>query len=172
MFRNYYSMLCAYAFRFLHEKETCEDIVQETYVKFWSSRDQICIDTSVKAYLFKAIRNACLNHIKHLNISNTYKQLNQDEIEQAELTEVDSLTSGELETQIRSKIDKMPPERRKIFILSRFEELKYKEIAEQLNISTKTVENQMGKALAYLRKELSDFLPIIILIIYYLTNRG
>lgn len=172
VFREHYSSLCAYAIGFVKEQETCEDIVQETFVKFWNNRNEIEIETSVKSYLYRAVRNACLNFIKHSNISNAFKQYNSEEISYSEQNQGDALATSELEQKIRNTIDLMPTERRKIFIMSRYEELKYKEIAERLDISIKTVENQMGKALAFLRNELTDFLPTIILIIYYFWNRG
>lgn len=140
----------------------CEDIVQESFVKLWNGRNDTTIETSVKAYLYQAVKNACLNSIKHIGVKESYKKYNQAEIEYAEQTESDNITAGELEERIRRNIESLPTERRKIFMLSRYENLKYKEIADTLGISVKTVENQMGKALAHLRKELAEYLPTFI----------
>jgi len=163
LFNDHYSRLCAYAYNFLKEQEGSEEVVQEVFFKLWINRSDITIQTSMESYLYRSVRNASLNLIKHINIREKYKEHNQHEIEYAEQLDKDPLNASELELKIRASIDLLPEQRKKIFILSRYEELKYKEIAEQLGISVKTVENQMGKALKFLRKELADYLPLIFL---------
>lgn len=162
VFREFYGSLCSYAFTFINDKDVCEDIVQEVFVKLWDSKETTSIETSLKSYLFQAVKNASLNLIKHTKIVGDYRMHNQREIEYAEQTDVNETMTNELAERIRLNIEKLPPERKKIFILSRYENLKYKEIAEQLGISIKTVENQMGKALATLRTELAEYLPTLI----------
>lgn len=162
LFRKFYERLCSYAFTFVADKDACEDIVQEVFVKLWDNRNETDIETSVKSYLYQAVKHACLNSIKHIDVSYNYKKYNQNEIEYDQLLDEDTITAKELEERIRLNIENLPPERKKIFILSRYENLKYKEIADQLGISIKTVENQMGKALATLRKELVEYLPTLI----------
>jgi len=164
IFRQHYSELCSYAVNFIEDLDDAEEIVQEIFVKMWENRNEINITDSLRSYLFRSIRNACLNKKKHIKIRETYKEHNERELEQNFVDLNNILDASELEIKIRNAIDKLPTERRKIFIMSRYDELKYKEIAEKLNISIKTVENQMGSALKFLRTELIEYITIFILI--------
>ena len=141
-------------------------------MKLWKKREELEIRTSLKSYLFRAVRNACLNMISHINIREEYKKYHELEVREDEKNFTDESIVTELEDRIRKTIDTLPVERRKVFVLSRFEGLKYKEIAERLNISVKTVENQMSKALKFLRENLVDYLPIILLIFKGLFRDG
>lgn len=172
LFRMHYSGLCSYANMFLNDLEASEDVVQEVFIKLWNGRADFQIKSSLKSYLFKAVKNACLNLLAHVNIREEYKKHNEALIQEDQSNFTDEAVVSELENKIRLVIDELPTERRKIFILSRFEGLKYKEIAEKLNISVKTVENQMGKALQYLRLNLVDYLPLIMLIFRGLFRDG
>ena len=165
IFRTHYSYLCAFANKFLNDQDAAEEIVQEVFVKLWSKRDELNIKSSIKSYLFTAVRNSSLNLIKHINIREDYKAHNKLEIENQESHLEDSILATELEDRIRDLINKLPTERKKIFIMSRYEGLKYREIAEKLNISIKTVENQIGKAMKTLKEGLKDYITIIILIL-------
>lgn len=170
LFNEHYSRLCSYAYNFLKEKDGSEEIVQEVFFKLWIKRNEITIESSLESYLYRAVRNACLNLIKHINIREKYKEYNQETIEYDEQVDKDPMNASELELKIRASIDLLPEQRKKIFILSRYEQLKYKEIAEQLGISVKTVENQMGKALKFLREELAEYLPLIVLFFNHFIN--
>ena len=170
LFNAHYSRLCSYAYNFLKEEEGSEEVVQEVFFKLWIHRHDIRIESSMESYLFRAVRNSSLNLIKHINIREKYKEHNRQEIEYSERLENDPMNASELELKIRSSIDLLPEQRRKIFILSRYEQLKYKEIADKLGISVKTVENQMGKALQFLRKELADYLPLLLLFFHHFFN--
>ena len=170
LFSDHYSRLCAYAYNFIKEQEGSEEIVQEVFFKLWINRSDIKIESSIISYLYRAVRNASLNLIKHIKIRENYKQHNKEQIEQSEQLDSDPLNVSELEKKIRASIDLLPEQRKKIFILSRYEQLKYKEIAEKLGISIKTVENQMGKALQFLRKELAEYLPLLIIFFNHLIN--
>ena len=170
LFNDHYSRLCAYAYNFLKEQEGSEEVVQEVFFKLWINRKEIHIESSMESYLYRSVRNASLNLIKHINIREKYKEYNRKEIEYSEQINKDPMNASELELKIRASIDLLPEQRKKIFILSRYEQLKYREIAEQLDISVKTVENQMGKALQFLRKELADYLPLIVLFFNHFFN--
>ena len=170
LFNDHYSRLCAYAYNFLKEQEGSEEIAQEVFFKLWINRADIKIESSMESYLYRSVRNACLNLIKHINVREKYKEHNQEEIEYSEQIDRDPMNASELELKIRASIDLLPEQRKKIFILSRYEQLKYKEIAEQLGLSVKTVENQMGKALQFLRKELAEYLPLILLFFQQFFN--
>jgi RNA polymerase sigma-70 factor, ECF subfamily len=164
LFKTEYSKLCSYANLFLNDPDAAEDVVQEVFFKLWKNREELTIQTTVKSYLFRAVRNGCMNVIDHLSIRDAYKLVNEEDIKESEANTIDEAIVSELEQKIRESIDLLPSERRKIFILSRFEGLKYREIADQLNISVKTVENQMYQALKFLRERLVDYLPLILLI--------
>lgn len=164
IFRDHYSALCSYANMYLNDVDASEDMVQEVFLKLWKSKESLQIRTSMKSYLFRAVRNACLNMIDHINIREEYKKFNIREVQEDESNFTDESIVSELEEKIRKTIDTLPVERRKVFVMSRYEGLKYKEIAEKLNISVKTVENQMGKALQFMREKLVDYMPLILLI--------
>jgi len=163
LFNEHYSRMVSYAFNFLKEQEASEEIVQEVFYQLWIKRDETEIKTAISSYLYRAVRNRCINLIKHLEIRENYKQYNSQEIEKADAEFTDSLTVNELDSKIRRAIDNMPIQRKKIFLMSRYDEMTYKEIAVKMGLSKKTIENQMGKALQYLRDELKDYLPLVLI---------
>lgn len=165
LFKEHYEPLCAYVFGVVKDYDVCEDVVQNLFVKLWIKRKNIPADTSIKAYLYKAAQNAALNQIKHLKIKDKYKQYNKENLDIAKQNFADTMEESELSATIQRAIDKLPKECRKIFLMSRNDGLKYKKIAEELNISIKTVENQMGKALSRLRTDLADYLPAVLIAI-------
>ena len=166
LFKSHYSSLCAYANVFLKDHDASEEVVQEVMFRIWTSRETLVIDSSVRSYLFRSVRNGCMNVLKHLNIREDYKAFQERQSEDSQRSHEDEMIYSELEQKIRQAVDHLPIERRKVFILSRYDGLTYSQIAEKLNISVKTVENQMGKALKTLRVELSDYLPWVILLFW------
>ncbi len=164
LFKMHYSQLCSYANLFLNDPDAAEDVVQDLFFKLWKNRDELTINTNIKSYLFRAVRNGCMNVIDHISVSEAYKIVNEEDMKSSEENLVDEAIVSELEQRIKETIDQLPAERRKIFILSRFDGLKYREIADQLKISLKTVENQMYQALRFLRERLADYLPLLLLI--------
>ncbi|MFT5886266.1 MAG: RNA polymerase sigma-70 factor (ECF subfamily) [Arcticibacterium sp.] len=167
VFRTYYEDLSRYAFSILKRREESEDLVQQVFVNFWEKREQTIISGSLKSYLFRSIHNQSLNLIKHEKVKANYVEHSQyfdtkfhSEVEEA-------LEGKELEVKIAEAIESLPNQCRKIFIMNRMESLKYKEIAEQLDISIKTVENQIGKALKVLRGSLASYLSIILLCVIF-----
>ncbi len=172
LFRTHYSYLCAFANKFLNDQDAAEEIVQEVFVNLWKKRDALSIKYSIKSYLYTAVRNSSLNLIKHIKIRENYKVHNKLEIENQENYLGDSIVATELEDRIRKLINNLPPERKKIFIMSRYKGLKYREIADKLDISVKTVENQMGKAIKVLKEGLKDYLTISILILLEIMSNN
>jgi len=165
LFKSHYANLCGYAVKYVWELEQAEEIVQDLFFNIWNKRSNLYISSSIESYLFRAVRNACLNYLKHKKIRDNYASSVQ-EIYNPRHGQVDNPVEAlELQKKIDESIDSLPPERKKIFLLSRHEGLKYKEIAEQLGISVKTVEAQMGKALQFLREELKEFMVILIYIL-------
>ena len=164
LFKSLYSRLCSYANLFLNDPDAAEDVVQEVFFKLWKNRNELSIHTTIKSYLFRAVRNGCMNVIDHISVREAYKIVNEEDMKSSEGNMVNETIVSELEQRIRETIDQLPAERRKIFIMSRFDGLKYREIADQLNLSVKTVENQMYQALRFLRERLVDYLPLLLLI--------
>jgi RNA polymerase sigma-70 factor (ECF subfamily) len=168
LFRQNYSNLCSYAHNFLKDSETSEEIVQEVLVNLWKRRNSLEIRDSVKAYLFRAVRNSCMNYLKHLKVREQHASETRSAAPEGTTDPEQVLIVSELEERIRQAIDKLPIERKKAFCLSRYEGLTYPEIAERLDISVKTVENQIGSALKTLRKELAEYLPWLILFFFHI----
>lgn len=170
IFRTYYQPLCNYAYTFLQDKENAEEIVQSTFLNVWEKRETLSIRTAVKPYLYAMVRNACLNVIKHEKI----KQKHAVEELAIGVHSYDSVShtvaGSELELKIQQAMEQLPEQCRLVFKLSRFEELKYSEIADQLNISIKTVENHMGKALKIMREQLKDYLPLLLVLMNGFLN--
>ena len=172
VFKSHFKSLHAYAYTILRDASTAEEMVQEVFYNLWEKKDQIGIHTSLKAYLYRAVHNESMNHIRHQKVKAVYQRYTmQREKEYDEGTDpLQQMTGTELEKKFREALNALPEQCRTIFQLSRFESLKYQEIALQLNISVKTVENQMGKALKRLRIKLVDYLPLLIGILLYFLN--
>lgn len=145
-----------YAARFMDTREDAEEITQEVFVKFWEKCDTLSPDSSIKSYLYRSVHNSCLNAIKHEKVKDSYRQYMVQFMESSSESVIEPEDPDELRARIVGEIDNLPPRCSEIFKLSRFEGLKYQEIAEHLGISVKTVEVQMGKALKVLREKLGD----------------
>jgi len=167
VFKKHYQALCNYACGILKDMDDAEEVVQSIFLKFWEQRAEIEINVSLKSYLYRAVHNTCLNRLKHLKIQETYRQYVGDYLENTHDSATDILDKVELESRIGDALEKLPEQCRLIFKMSRFEELKYQEIADRLGLSIKTVENQIGKALKIMRTELADYLPIILLMMLF-----
>lgn len=135
-----------------------EDLAQDVFLKLWEKRETILITTSFQAYLHRMAANEAISHLRRSKKWN--EQLEIDELPPLSAAERSDSPSieHELRAHIRQAIDRLPERCRAVFLLSRYEELSYREIAEKLDISIKTVENQMGKALKIMREQLKEFL--------------
>lgn len=161
LFSLYYRDLVLYAGRYLPEQAACEDIVQDTFLKVWSIRHRMEITVSLRVYLIGAVRNRCLNEIKHrkLALNTTLDSLTWMP---ARIEEEATLYS-ELQERFERALQTLPPLCREAFEMNRFRHMKYQEIADVLGVSKRTVEVRIGKALAMLRCDLKDFLLLILL---------
>ena len=168
LFRKYYVRLCSFANKFLNDPEAAQEIVQDAFTKIWEGREDIDPEDCLNAYIFKITRNLSINKLKRIKVESRYTGLYRlVYAEPQEYSTLESMLTKELEENIAKTINKLPPECRKVFELSRVEGLKYKEIADALQISVKTVEAQMSKALKLLRVDLSEYLTILVLAIIY-----
>lgn len=148
-FRMYYAPLVVMAMRWIRDKDSAQSIVQDVFARYWEKRTSLQI-TSLKSYLRVAVRNSCMNEIKHAGVVRAFEKrpVEDDVVEEYDVTE--DLYAQELYLAI----DELPPQRKRIFLLSRVDGKKYREIADMLSLSQKTVEAQMGKALQFLREKL------------------
>ncbi len=155
-FHKYYGHLCLYATRIINNDSAAEEIVQDFFVKIWEKRVQLNIETSVKHYLFRSVKNLCINYIQRNKTKLRYAQKVISEVEN-NYSDDNSFPEIELYQKIEESINSLPEKRKEIFRLSRQEGLKYREIAEKLNISIKTVETQMSLAIKTLRDKLKNY---------------
>lgn len=160
LFDCYYPALCLYAKRFIEEKETREDIVQDVFFSIWENRKHISIQTSSRSYLTTCVRNHCLNFIQR-NRMDTLDMSVPENIPLYAENHTDLYLLNELETLLAQALAKLPEDYRRVFELNRFEDKSYAEIAENMHISTRTVERYKNKAIEILKKDLKDYLPLL-----------
>ena len=162
VFKANYKSLHGYAFTMLRDDSTAEEIVQNVFFKLWERNENISISGSVTAYLYRAVYNEALNYLKHLKIRSKHRLYVAHHSNQQTDQASKKIQLKELEEKIQNSLKELPEQCRTIFQMSRFEELRYQEIADRLKISIKTVEAQMGKALKILRANLVDFMILIL----------
>lgn len=165
LFREHYEGLSRYAFSILKDQGEAEDIVQKLFVKLWEKRKEIEIWKDVKAYLYRSTYNASLNELKRIKRHTMYETVDKEKGFESDNDSSAAVISSELEEKIENALQTLPEKCGEVFRMSRFKEYSYKEIAEKLDISVKTVENHMGKALKLMRVELEEYLPAIIVTI-------
>ncbi len=164
IFRQYSKPLFYYAAKFI-EDEVAKDIVQDVFIKLWTNQN-LQIKQSLNALLFTMVRNQCLQHLEKQKVRQKYFESAKMALIREELhfymEEKTSLIEQELEAKLNQVLTDLPERCHQVFTMSRFENLKNKEIAEQLDISVKAVEKQITKALSIIRSELRDYLPLLI----------
>jgi len=161
VFRTYFKELHRYAFKILGDSDTAEETVQQVFLKLWERDWQQDIHTSVRSYLYRAVYNESINLIKRKQHKMKYEAYQQHSSgNEAYAQQSDS----ELRKQLYVALSELPEKSRVVFEMSRFQELKYQEIADELTLSLKTVEGHMTKALKHLRLHLADYLNILTLI--------
>jgi RNA polymerase sigma-70 factor, ECF subfamily len=165
LFRTYFSSLCYFAQKYIRDLDTCKDIVHGVFINIWEKRDEFDFEKSAKSYLFTSVYNRCLNSIRDRKkfVENS-DPATVNNIEESVIYH-DHMEAAELESRIWQGIQSLPEKCREVFMLNRFEEKKYGEIADQLGISVKTVEAQMSKALKVLRDFLADYLHLLLFIL-------
>jgi RNA polymerase sigma-70 factor, ECF subfamily len=165
LFRTYFAGLCCFARKYVPDPDDSKEIVHSVFVNIWEKKEEFDFDKPAKSYLFTAVYNRCMNHIRDrkkfvINRDDVFPE-HQDE----STVNTDHLEVAELESRIWKVINSLPEKCKEVFILNRFEGKKYAEIAEHLKISVKTVETQMSKALKTLREGLTDYIHLFIFLI-------
>jgi len=163
LFRQHYASLCHYAVSIMSDPEQSEDIVQKAFIKLWDRRSEMDMERSIKSYLYTMVRNASINFLRDKKkFSSSFLDLELFIQNNASgiVDGLENLQAEELSNKIQNAIEKLPEKSLEVFNLSRFEHLKYKEIAEKLNVTVKTVEAHMSRALKILREELKDYLVL------------
>ncbi len=164
VFKAHFKALHAYAFTFVKDNAVAEDMVQNIFLRLWNKADEISITQSFTAYLYRCVYNECLNYLRHEKVKAAHETYLKHNTRPSGEPTPEEVTYQELKHQLSEALQTLPEGCRTIFQLSRFESLKYREIADKLGLSVKTVENQMGKALRILRVRLIDFLPLMLLL--------
>ncbi len=168
VYHQFYSRLYYFIFEFVPQHDIVENIIQDTFLTFWNKRQELRDDTNIGAYLFTVAKNNCLTKLRNqgyrqkLFVSHILEESELD-LNLDVLSKIDSSSFAlkEIEQIIEKTLEELPPQCRKVFMMSRFREMKNREIAEELDISVKVVEKHMTKALKSFKVALKDYLPLV-----------
>lgn len=164
LFRRYYPMLCAYGHRFV-ELEDAEEIVEDSLLWIWENRETLVIESSLNSYLFKMVYRRALNKLAHIDATQRADTRFYEEMQEM-LQDTDYYQMEELTKRIEEAIAALPESYRESFVMHRFRDMSYKEIAETLGVSPKTIDYRIQQALKQLRTDLKDYLPLLLPILF------
>jgi RNA polymerase sigma-70 factor (ECF subfamily) len=168
-FNTYYNNILGFCIQFLYDKDEAHSVTQESFLNLWLNREDIATINGITSFLYTFAKSKCLNVLRHQKVKEKYKNdtLNEKErllnFEILKSMNFDTLALSELEALINKSIEELPEKTKLIFLKKRFENKKNQEIAKELNVSLKSVEAHMTKALKLLKDKLSDYLPVIII---------
>lgn len=164
VFQLYFKVLAVFAKKFVNDLQVAEDLVQEVLVKLYENRKSVQFHTSLKAFLFQSVRNKCIDHLRSVKSKSDHHDhiLHVNYAEQFDFN--DTMIQAELEQRIYNAISELPAQCQQVFKMSRLEGKKNQEIAETLNLSKRTVETQVSNALKRLRKDVFQYLKLLIVI--------
>ncbi len=161
LFFDFYPSLCVFAQRYISSPEVCEDIVQETFYNLWKNRKKIEVTSSFRIFLITSVKNGCTDYLRKQSVRQNHA--NRKTVHEEMGTPEEIYTISELEEMLHASLEQLSPNVRRAFELSRFENLTYNKIAEKMNVSPKTVEAYISRALSTLKTELKDYLPLLLL---------
>lgn len=175
LFNEYYTPFIRFAQGYVKEQETAEDFVSEAFTAYWENRRELLPDTKPQAYILTIVKNKCLNHFQHIQVRQRTENLLNDHatwrlsisINTLQACNPELLFSEDIERIIDETLRRLPKKTRQIFILSRFDGLSYKEIARKMNLSIKSIEFHMSKALGQFRLSLKDFIYLLPFLFYF-----
>ena len=154
LFEQYYQRLVVFANRYLEDLESARDVVQDLFVDLYDSRQSISIETSLKSYLYSAVKNRCLNQVKHEQVKEKHRNMSRSEVNAPDPNLEEIMDAVELKARVYEIVSKLPEKCRQIYIMSRVDGKRNREIADELNLSVRTVETQISKALKFLKNSL------------------
>lgn len=166
IFKSHFVHLCNFANQYVSDMDAARDICQKVFILVWENRENIKPDQNIRSYLFTAVKNRCLNHIRD---QKKYRSRILDvDIQDVDIAfEEDQLAVADLENKIKRALEALPEKCRQVFEMSRYEDKKYQEIADELQVSKKTVEAHMSRALRSLREDLKDYLHLLFIVIFW-----
>ena len=164
LFRRYYPMLCAYGHRFV-ELEDAEEIVEDSLLWIWENRETLVIESSLNSYLFKMVYRRALNKLAHIDATQRADTRFYEEMQEM-LQDTDYYQIEELAKRIEDAVAALPEIYREAFVMHRFRDMSYKEIAETLGVSPKTIDYRIQQALKQLRVDLKDYLPLLLPLLF------
>ena len=164
LFRRYYPMLCAYGHRFV-ELEDAEEIVEDSLLWIWENRETLVIESSLNSYLFKMVYRRALNKLAHIDATQRADTRFYEEMQEM-LQDTDYYQIEELAKRIEDAVAALPESYREAFVMHRFRDMSYKEIAETLGVSPKTIDYRIQQALKQLRVDLKDYLPLLLPLLF------
>lgn len=167
LFRKYYKDLVLFAGYFLSEKDVCEDIVQTVFVNVWDKRKDLNYKVSFKSFLLTSVKNNCLDELRHRKVVTEFQNNYNIFDNSLNLSTEHAVLYSELNSNLNKGLSLLPEKQREVFEMSRLQGIKYKEIAQQLNISERTVEDRMAKTMKILLSYLKDYLPFVVFYIFY-----
>ncbi len=169
LFFEFYPSLCVYAESITGCKETGEDLVQDAFMKIWKDRKKIEITSSFRNFLITIVKNICLDYLRKQSLQQNYVE-NKKKLFVFPDSPEEIYTLKELEELINCALEKLPENIRQAFVMSRFKDMTYDQIAGKMQISPKTVESYISKALVLLRIELKDYFPLLLLFCQFLCD--
>lgn len=164
LFRRYYPKLCAYGHRFV-ELEDAEEIVEDSLLWIWENRETLVIESSLNSYLFKMVYRRALNKLAHIDATQRADTRFYEEMQEM-LQDTDYYQIEELAKRIEDAVAALPESYRVAFVMHRFRDMSYKEIAETLGVSPKTIDYRIQQALKQLRVDLKDYLPLLLPLLF------
>ncbi len=171
LFKSHFKGLCWFAVKYVKDLDTAKEIVQDAFINLWEKREHIDLSKPVKSYLSTIIYNKSLNYLRDNKKFNkdilTFENIYPD----TGYHQTDKLIENEISNKIKNALEELPEKCREVFILSRYENLKYQQIADKLHISVKTVEAQMSKALQHMRTRLIDYITLMIIFYSIIKNK-
>ena len=164
LFGRYYPMLCAYVLVFV-ELEDAEEIVEDSLLWIWENRETLVIESSLNSYLFKMVYRRALNKLAHIDATQRADTRFYEEMQEM-LQDTDYYQIEELAKRIEDAVAALPESYREAFVMHRFRDMSYKEIAETLGVSPKTIDYRIQQALKQLRVDLKDYLPLLLPLLF------
>ena len=164
LFRHYYPGLVIYASKFVQDRTEAEEIVQEFFIRLWEKHHTVKSASTLKSYVFQSVKNSSLNYIRDKKVSLPIIEELIHRSSSALIFNPDLYVASELQQKIESAVNNLPVKCREVFLMSRFRNMKNDEIAQELNISKRTVETHISNAIKVLKTELKDFLILLIML--------